>query len=95
MNLGIALETLGARDSGTEHLQQAVDAFNSALLESTRQRVPLDWARTHVNLGIALKPLGGRESGTGHLQQAVDAYHSALLEITRQRVHPRLGQRHR
>ena len=35
---------LGERESGTETLTKAVDAFREALKEYTRTRVPLDWA---------------------------------------------------
>jgi hypothetical protein len=55
-----------------------------ALLEYTRERVPLDWATTQNNLGFALTTLGERESGTARLQEAVTAYQNALLERTRQ-----------
>jgi tetratricopeptide (TPR) repeat protein len=85
-NLGAALFRLGERESGTARLQQAVDAYQQALLERTRERVPLDWAMTQNNLGSALAELGQRESGTAHLQQAVAAFQQALLEWTRERV---------
>ena len=35
---------MGERESGTEHLEQAVAAYTEALKEHTRKRVPLDWA---------------------------------------------------
>lgn len=54
--------------------------------DRTRERVPLDWARTQNNLGNALQSLGERESGTGRLEEAVAAYRSALQEYTRERV---------
>ncbi|MEZ5823348.1 MAG: hypothetical protein R3C97_00940 [Geminicoccaceae bacterium] len=57
-----------------------------ALLERTRERVPLEWAMTQNNRGIALATLGERESGTERLEQAVEAYDRALLEYTRERV---------
>ncbi|MEL6363024.1 MAG: hypothetical protein AAFR21_18300, partial [Pseudomonadota bacterium] len=57
-----------------------------ALEEQTRERVPLDWARTQNNLGNALKSLGNRESGTARLEEAVAAYRLALEERTRERV---------
>ena len=63
-DLGIALSTLGKRESGTERLEQAVAAFRLALHELTRERAPLDWARTQNNLGTVLWTLHGRESGT-------------------------------
>ena len=53
-NLGNALQKLGERESGTTRLEQAVDAFRDALRERTRERMPLDWARTQNNLGNAL-----------------------------------------
>jgi hypothetical protein len=46
MGLGTALGTLGERESGTGKLEEAVAAYCEALKELTRDRVPLDWART-------------------------------------------------
>ena len=77
---------LGERESGTEKLEEAVAAYRAALEEYTRERVPLDWARTQNNLGIALATLGERESGTEKLEEAVAAYRAALEEYTRERV---------
>ena len=45
-NLGTALATLGARESGTARLEEAVAAYRAALAERTRDRAPLDWAST-------------------------------------------------
>jgi len=84
-SLGIALATLGERESGTARLEEAVAAYRAALEERTRARVPLDWAMTQNNLGTALKTLGERESGTARLEQAVAAYRAALDEWTRER----------
>jgi hypothetical protein len=50
-NLGDALRVLGERERGTERLEDAVTAFRNALLERTRERVPLDWTMTRNNLG--------------------------------------------
>ena len=85
-NLGIALWTLGERESGTARLEEAVAAYRAALEERTRERVPLDWATTQNNLGNALRTLGERESGTARLEEAVAAYRAALEEWTRERV---------
>ena len=85
-DLGSALWTLGERESGTEKLEEAVSAYREALKERTRERVPLDWARTQINLGVALWSLGERESGTTQLEEAVLAYREALKEYTRERV---------
>jgi tetratricopeptide (TPR) repeat protein len=79
-NLGTALWTLGARESGTARLEEAVAAYRDALQEWTRERVPLRWASTQNNLGTALRTLGERESGTARLEQAVAAYRDALQE---------------
>ena len=40
-NLGNALQTLGARESGTARLEEAVMAYRAALEEWTRDRAPL------------------------------------------------------
>ncbi|CBS85747.1 tetratricopeptide repeat protein [Azospirillum lipoferum] len=85
-NLGLALTSLGERDGDSIRLRQAVDAHNNALLERTRDRVPLDWAMTQNNLGNALLSLGERDGDSTRLRQAVDAYNNALLEWTRDRV---------
>ena len=61
-------------------------AYEAALEEWTRDRVPLDWAMTQNNLGTALRTLGERESGTARLEAAVAAYEAALEERTRDRV---------
>jgi tetratricopeptide (TPR) repeat protein len=76
-NLGAALWTLGARESGTERLEEAVAVLREVLKERTRERVPLDWAMTQNNLGIALYGLGERESGTERLEEAMTAIESA------------------
>lgn len=68
--MGIALASLGERESGTACWEQAVAAHRAALQEYTRDRVPLDWAQTQNNLGNALSSLGERESGTARLEQA-------------------------
>ena len=77
-NLGAALQTLGARESGTARLDEAVVAYREALKERTRERVPLDWATTQNNLGNALRTLGERESGTARLAEAVAAWKNCL-----------------
>ncbi len=70
----------------TAKLEEAVTAYRAALEERTRERVPLDWARTQNNLGDALPSLGERESGTARLEEAVSAHRAALEEMTRERV---------
>lgn len=48
-NLGIALERLGERESGTTRLEEAVAAHRAALEERPRHLVPLEWAQTRGN----------------------------------------------
>jgi tetratricopeptide (TPR) repeat protein len=69
-NLSNALLSLGARESGTGRLEEAVSAAREALKEYTRERVPLQWATTQTALGNALGTLGERESGTERLEAA-------------------------
>ena len=85
-NLGNALQTLGAREDGTQRLDEAVGAYRAALEVRTRERVPLDWAAAQNNLGNALQTLGEREDGTQRLDEAVGAYRAALEVRTRERV---------
>jgi tetratricopeptide (TPR) repeat protein len=99
-NLGFALGELGKLklderqkvastindSSGIDDLRQAVIAYQSALLEYTRVRVPLEWAATENNLSVALRVLGEHEPGITDLQQAAAACRLALLERTRTRA---------
>jgi tetratricopeptide (TPR) repeat protein len=85
-NLGFALFRLGARESGTARLEEAVVVLQEALQEATRAREPLLWANTQKNLGLALIQLGGRESGTARLKEAVAVLQEALQEGTRARA---------
>ena len=63
-NLGAALSTLGQRESGTEHLDEAVAAYRDALKERTCERVPLDWAQSFDKRRPAC---GGEQSGAGRI----------------------------
>ena len=77
---------IGEQSGSNEALRRAIHASRRALLEYTRERVPLQWATTQNNLGNALRTLGERESGTARLEEAVAAYRAALEERTRERV---------
>ena len=85
-DLGIALCTLGARESGTNKLEEAVSAFHAALTERTRERAPLEWAATQMNLGTVLARLGERENRTEKLEEAIAAYREALKEKLREHI---------
>nr|NJM03679.1 tetratricopeptide repeat protein [Desulfobacula sp.] len=76
--LGDALQTVGDQLGEAKPLEKAIAAYQEALKELTRERVPLQWAMTQNNLGIALQTLGERESGTARLEEAVSAYRNAL-----------------
>ena len=84
--LGAALATIGGRESSTARLEQAVAAYEAALKEWTRDKVPLDWAITQNNLGTALRTLGERERGNARLEEAVEAHEDALKECTRDKM---------
>ena len=64
-NLGTTLQSLGERESGTARLEEAITAYRDALLERTRERVPLQWAATQSNLSIALRLLEVRRKSQG------------------------------
>ena len=91
-NLGSALQTLGARESGTATLTKAVEAYLEALKERTRERVPLDWAMTQNNLGTVLRAISARESGTEVAERKRPTLFDEALSVCRQGVFaPPLG----
>jgi tetratricopeptide (TPR) repeat protein len=75
--LGVVLLELGKRERGTEHLEQARNALQKVLEESTRERVSLERAQAQNNLGHALSKLGEREGTLESLRQAEAALQSA------------------
>jgi tetratricopeptide (TPR) repeat protein len=85
-NLGLAIWTLGDRESGTEKLEEAVKVYQASLEKLTWERAPLDWVTTQTNLAYAFFSLGEREGGTARLEEAVVAYRVALDERTRERL---------
>ena len=82
--LGVALQTLGDRQSGKDaiaRLKEAVTAYQNALEVYTQDSAPMDWAATQYTLGIALETLGARQSGkegVAPLEEAISAYQNAL-----------------
>ena len=62
-----------------------MEAHRAALEEYTRERAPLEWARTQNSLGVALSDLSWLEGNIERLEEAVAAYESALKERTRKR----------
>lgn len=85
-DLGMALQVLGQRETGTARLEEAVVAYRRALKEWRREDVPLNWAMVQSNLGNALAALGERETGTARLEEAVVAFRLALEERRREIV---------
>jgi tetratricopeptide (TPR) repeat protein len=83
---GVSQRTEITQFISSQPLREAVAAYNEALQEFRRERVPLDWAATQNNLSNALVSLGQRESRMTHLMEAVAAYEEALKERTRERV---------
>jgi tetratricopeptide (TPR) repeat protein len=89
MNIGDALGDEGGRASGDQAaalLEQAVQAYRSALEVNTKADLPRDWAFTQVHLGNALNDEGERASGekaAGLLEQAAQAYRSTLEVYTK------------
>jgi hypothetical protein len=65
---------------------EAVAAYRDALVENTRERVPLDWASDQNSICFALGKLGKRESGAKLLEEALTACHQALEEFTREQA---------
>ena len=75
----------GFRPSGSARLEEAITAFRETLKDLTRERNPLDWARTQRSLAEALNDLAWREGSGARLEEAVAAYQEALKEMTRER----------
>ncbi|MDH4018580.1 MAG: tetratricopeptide repeat protein, partial [Xanthomonadales bacterium] len=80
------LRLLGETRKGPRTLEQSVAAFQNALAERNRERVPQEWALTQNNLGAALQSLGQRQGDPQFLQQSITAYENALKEVTRERT---------
>ncbi|GLR89448.1 tetratricopeptide repeat protein [Bradyrhizobium iriomotense] len=80
-----ALYRQGDEFGDNDALLLAIERYRRLVALRTRERVPLDWARTQNNLGNALQTLGARERGTAKLEEAVAAYREALKEWTRER----------
>jgi hypothetical protein len=81
-NLGTALATLGERESGIERLEEAVSAFNEALNERTRERVPFDWATSTGIHGVAMMRLAERKKDPVMAETALQEIEAAF-EVTR------------
>jgi tetratricopeptide (TPR) repeat protein len=77
-NLGVALGSLGERESGTAKLEEAVVAYREALKEQTRERAPLDWARSLGNQGVALMLFAERRRDAAMAKNALSQINMAF-----------------
>src|SRR5262249_61751539 len=77
-NLGVALFSIGERESGTEKLEEAVVAYREALKELTRERVPLDWAASLGNQGVTLMFLAERRRDAAMATTALSQINTAF-----------------
>ena len=77
IDLGRSLEALGSRETDPARLEQAVQAYRDALLESTRDRVPLLWAMSWGNMGAALTVLAERTDDPAMARQALQQLQAA------------------
>ncbi len=68
-NLGLALETLGERESGAAKLEEAVAAYREALKEWNARAGAARVGGTQNNLGIAFSRLGEREEQAGDVSR--------------------------
>jgi tetratricopeptide (TPR) repeat protein len=84
-DLGVVLQDLGERESGTLNLEEAVRAFRTAQTILTRKRLPAVWAVIQAHLATTLGTLGERERNDARLEQAVAACHAALEVQTEER----------
>ncbi|MCY3859232.1 MAG: tetratricopeptide repeat protein [Gammaproteobacteria bacterium] len=85
--LGIAQMSLGARESGTHRLEEAVISLRASLEDLNRTKSPRPWAATQNNLGLAYLRLGERTSDTTILRKAVTALRIALEAADRNEPH--------
>jgi hypothetical protein len=69
---------LGEQENGTTKLEEAVVAYREALKEQTRERVPLQWARSFGNEGIALMLLADRHKDATMAETALSQINTAF-----------------
>jgi hypothetical protein len=64
-NLGAARGRLGKRQSGSETLSKAVDAFHEALTVFDKEQSPYNWQKAQGNLDEALALCRAEGAGRG------------------------------
>ena len=80
--LGVALETLGARENNPARVNLAIISFRAALEHRTRERAPLLWGETMTSLGLTLSTLSRQKTNVERLKEAIVTLRSALEECT-------------
>jgi tetratricopeptide (TPR) repeat protein len=93
--LGIALLTLGSRETIPETIEASLKAFRCALAERSVTKSPLDWAIVQHNIANALSELGERSGENLFLHDAVAAHRLALSAMTRENHAPQWAVAHR
>src|SRR5262249_45179418 len=79
--LGSVLLRLGARESGTAKLEEAVVTYGKALTEQTRERVPLAWAWSRGGQGVALMFLAERRTDAAMAETAISQINTAIKTL--------------
>ncbi len=92
-----ALGGYGDQTGNSDALGESIEIYRQVLATWTRERVPLDRARTQNNLGTALTTLGERENGAaagggGSLQCCVDGFRHSASELLHRCLSQKSGQ---
>lgn len=74
--LGEVLSAMAGIAQREDFRQAALRAFEAALEERTRERAPVDWARTRIDMAVVLDEMGAGEA------QVAAAYRDALGVLT-------------
>ncbi len=72
---------LGERADETARLEEAVAAYREALRVFTRERVPLDWAKSPGNQGEAMMWPAERENDAGLAKNAPEQIETAYQNM--------------
>ncbi len=84
VDLGVDLDQFSRGNRGL-NLELAIACYDRALLEYTREKLPLDWAMTQMNRATVYR---NRIEGDKreNLEAAIRGYDRALLEYTREKL---------
>jgi hypothetical protein len=76
--LGSTLRALGERQGESARLYEALGAYQEALKEQTRERVPLQWAESTGNQGVTLMLVAKRRGDSKMANLAVRQIEAAF-----------------